>query len=827
MDRWLLCFIQGALFSLFLTSQPSTFYIMVCIILGLACLWLKKHDEFVAICIGALWILSQGLWYQAVWQSNGIEKARVHLSDIEGVFVINGIPTYDGQKYKFNASLRSLNGHPLERHVNVRLNWQSDTPNTVNLRDGQKWQASIKIKPAHGIANPVGFSYQRWLREKSIHATGYVKTRKAPPRLVDETSSYRQQLFTRVAQRTTNSDFHELIKALMFGYRGDLSPTQWQVLSQSSTSHLIAISGLHIGLVFGAALFSCKILLWAITAAIPKRHQNVILVHFLTTHNVHVLSILLALLVATFYAYLAGFTNPTVRALTMISLYTYFTILKLELSRTRLVLLTVSLIIIIEPMALISSSFWLSLVAVIIIFLTLWRTANWRQSISHRLINLCFEQHHSSIGIRWRRLGQKFIQGTIVLLVLQCSLTLAMLPLTALLYQQASLVGLLANLIAVPWMSLLIIPAVLLLGVIEFLLLGFDLAALEQSRVLLFIDLNLSGLWQFLTFISQYALADVAISDNVRALMLAIISLILLSYLLKRFRIALLISVMFSLKPLYHYWFISPDWQLTVLDVGQGLSIVVEKNGEVLVYDVGAKFPSGFSFAKAALIPYLTAQGHRKLTHLFLSHDDNDHNGGAEALNNTFSVEHVYVGYPVANVSYPLARYTYGCFAGQPFYWQGLKLEILSPQSVITEQDAKQRKISDNDRSCVLKISSQHHSVLLPGDISRRLEHELVQREKKRLKSDILIAPHHGSNTSSSETFIRQVAPTWAIFSTGYLNHWKMPHKRVMSRYQQQGVSLLNTATDGAIVISFGRDTPMSIDVETTRATIQPFWVTN
>jgi len=249
-------------------------------------------------------------------------------------------------------------------------------------------------------------------------------------------------------------------------------------------------------------------------------------------------------------------------------------------------------------------------------------------------------------------------------------------------------------------------------------------------------------------------------------------------------------------------------WQLHVMDVGQGLAIIVEANHQVMIYDTGASFPTGFSMADSVIIPYLKNRGYWQVDTAVISHDDNDHAGGLALIN-----QHVPIKHLIFNQHVGAKR----CLAGDRWQWQFLTLEVLAP---VVE------KSQENDDSCVIRISDKHHSVLLTGDISKKIEKQLVNRfqSENKLKSDYLIVPHHGSKSSSSGLFIDAVSPTAAIFSAGFLNRWQMPVDDIVSRYHERGVKTYRTSQSGMVTIEF---TGSHSYIKEYRKQHWPFWFAN
>jgi len=248
------------------------------------------------------------------------------------------------------------------------------------------------------------------------------------------------------------------------------------------------------------------------------------------------------------------------------------------------------------------------------------------------------------------------------------------------------------------------------------------------------------------------------------------------------------------------------NWQLVVFDVGQGLSVLIQRDNKAILYDTGASYPSGFNMVEAAVLPYLQYAGIQKLDKVIISHSDNDHAGGLKVLQQSIPIDEL-----IFNSSKNNNR---ACQQGKAFNWQGLTIEMLWPEKVIAKE---------NDDSCVLLISDGKHKVLLTGDISKKVEAKLIV-QYPQLQADILVVPHHGSKTSSSNAFISQLKPQFAIVSAGFLNRWHMPVVDVVQRYQANNIQLLNSAKSGQIIISFAEK---GIRYQTYHDDLWPFWFSN
>lgn len=832
MDRWLISFIQGALLSLFFTSQPSVFYINVFIILGLLCLCLKKLRFIGAILLGVSWVHYHGVVYNDIYQVNQIDKQSVSQAAKFIDFEVVDIPQIKAESIKFAAEITVMDGQTLKEPIFARLTFShkylpQSSVREFSFQQGQYWRVKAKLKPAHGVANPDSFSYQRWLREKGYHVTGYIYSKpQALPILLDSDISFRQQLFNQVNRSLEHNNYRGLVLALGFGERYAISKQQWSVLQETNTSHLIAISGLHIGLIFGFSLLLLSLLarVCVILLGIGFKTSSLSL---LTHANIRILLLSSALCCAAFYAYLANFSMPTIRALIMLCLYVGSVIFAYQMTRTRLLLLTVCIILMFEPLAFISPSFWLSFIAVSTIFLVLWRTENWRITFSETIASQLMTRYpHLSTSGRHVKIKQ-WTYALSSALFIQLGLSVLLMPVTALLYQQVSLSSIAANLVAVPWMSIFTIPLVLL-SIVETVASGYLNA--DSIRILEWLStVSLKHIFSYLSWLASYEYMRWLISETTWLILTVCIVIILGLCLSKRVTGTLSVGALAMVVGVGGVLLANLNqgsWQIRVFDVGHGLSVLIERNGKVILYDTGAGFPNGFSFAQAAILPHLTAKKIQTIDYLVLSHNDNDHQGGYAELANRVELTRVLSSYPVPLLKSQKPRpKLLSCNQSFQVAWQGLSIEILSIKS---EQSGHKSPLSDNDMSCVIRIGDGKQYILLPGDVTHKVESMLVRSHENKINADVLIAPHHGSKTSSTVKFIDAVSPQIVIFSTGHLNRWNMPHKQVKDRYQKQGISMLNTADVGSILITFSQKHGSNpISIETQRQDERPFWIFN
>jgi len=643
----------------------------------------------------------------------------------------------------------------------VRLSWYDLNK---HLRSGEKWQFLVKLKKPHGLSNPYGFDYEKWLFQHQIGATGYVRTSDNNKRLSRAPwwafGYWRESLKNYLEVALAGNQQMGVIKALVLGDRSHISAQQWDVFRKTGTSHLIAISGLHIGLI-SALMFT--VFRW-LGLRLPFLRRDI------TSY-----AILASLSSAVLYAALAGFSVPTQRALIMVSVVLGGLFWRRHYQALHIILLALLVVLIVDPLAAMSAGFWLSFGAVGVIL-------------------------YAGVG-RIEKLT--FVRQ---LFQIQWAIFIGLVPLVLYFFQQASLLSPFANVLAVPFVSIVIVP--LLLVALILALFQADLGLMALSLVAYLIDV----LWYFLELISKISFSSMGLpSVSLVACVIAMAGVALL----------LLPKGLFS-KPLACLLFLPllfpnqanelkhGEFKLVLLDVGQGLSAVIQTAENTLVFDTGAKYNENSDMASLVILPYLKGVGVKRIDRLIISHGDNDHAGGAKTLLTNIPVNHLMTSAPERFRGYkPLP-----CKEGVSWTLEGVNFEFLSPSD--------NTLFEGNEVSCVLKVNSVNGSVLLPGDIEKGTEQSLIQYKKKQLKADVLIAPHHGSKTSSTIQFIKAVSPQYVLFPVGYKNRFGFPRQQVVDRYISQHVNSFDTATHGALTVHFS--TGVNIDVDSYREDSARFW---
>ncbi len=757
MDSKLLCFISASFTSLFWTSLPSVYIVLLLLIF--ACLVFRKNQHLGCFLLGIIWMASVGHWQYSLQLSSEQTSRPVQITGDVSSLVITD------KNIRFNLNITQIDDEHLFYAKTFRLSWREPT---WQVQQGQQVRLLVKVKPAHGFANESGFNYQQWLFSEGINATGYFKS-DVDNKLIDNRKTIRQKLLNKML--ALNLPHDSWLAALTFGYRGMLQPADWQLVQKTGVAHLIAISGLHLALVASLSYF---FIAWIGGGLISR-------FYFLHQINLHNIAMLLTVFSTLAYSALAGFGLPTLRAWLMLLLFTVSFLCNKHFGAKSLILLGLSCFVLFFPLSIFGLSFWLSFSAVIIICFVFWR---WPVK----------QGNFSLVAI---------LSGMVKV---QLCLTVLMLPLVAWQFSYVSIVSPFVNLIAVPIVTMALVP-VCLLGVIflavkpnwalEFfsvadLMVGYGLTFLEFALKLNGAYFNLpsfpAAVWLFI-FLFVFCCCLPSLWFNKKLLCLLLL-------------------------PLASYFFTQKNntWQISVLDVGQGLAVLISKNNRVIIYDVGASYPSGFNMADSVLLPILQARGLLKVDLVFISHGDNDHAGSLPQL-----LKGVQVAEVLTNQDH--------CQQNLDISWQGLRIKALWPDDAL--------KYNDNNASCVIKISDQYHSILLPGDIDKTIEKRLLELYPKQLQSDILVAAHHGSNTSSSREFIQTVSADYVIFSQGFMNRWRFPRQKVLDRFLQinnkQGTQpqLFTTSDSGQVTFIMQYDSPVPIIVKTFRQDTYPYWYAN
>lgn len=739
---FLLAFLLGDLFLQSFSHLPSLYRVLGIILLFLiGSHFLRKKWQYgyipLACALGFAW----SLWYAH------LQMAWTLPDDQEGKTIcitgwIASIPEISPHRVTF------LFAHS---HHLIRLSWQEDDK---KLWAGDQWKLLVRLKKIHGMANPGGFDYEAWALQEGIRAQGYVVNSPENIRLSSYWYHYplnriRQYFLEKMLQQLPVSHTSPWIIALALGERQGISTDNWQVLRNTGTNHLMAIAGLHIGFM---AAFAFAIVSWGwrriprLTLKMPAQHAGAIA----------------SLIMAFIYSALAGFSIPTQRACIMLFLFLIVLLLRRNMTAWHAWSIALLCVLLINPLSVLAASIWLSFGSVALII----------YGVGGRLAT-------SGGWWKWGRI--------------QWVIALGLIPLSIGLFQQCSFVSFVANSIAIPWVGFVVVPLTLL---------GCFLLLFPSSLggwILWIADKILSVLWNILIYLSHLSWATwYHTVPHEWILVAAGIGVILL--LLPAGFPGRWLGVVWVL-PLILYKSPAPklgEIGVTLLDVGQGLSVVVQTQHHILVFDAGPKLSDSYDMGESVVLPYLHSLDAKKIDMLVISHPDNDHIGGSGALLKQIPIVSIKSSTP-SKLPSPLADF---CLRGTHWQWDHVNFAFLYP--------APDKLNLDNDSSCVLRITNGVHSILLAGDIEKVAEQYLSENEAGNLLTDILVAPHHGSKTSASNDFIQEVHPQIVLFPVGYRNRYHFPHESVVKKYQTAGAILYDTIRAGAIQFQLTMDKKIS-----------------
>lgn len=734
----------GVLMVQCLPRLPSSWWALLLLLGALGLAWRYPRWRWLAcVLLGVGW---------ALWRGGLAMDARLPRTlegrDITVVGTLVGLPLArtDASRFTLRVESATLDDEPLDLHGRITVSWYDGAP---SLQPCTRWHLLLRLKRPRGLLDPGAADSERSALERGIIATGYVRDDEsntmlaAPSWCVD---GVRSAIADAIEARVHDHHDAALLRAFSVGDTRGLSQDDWAVARANGVSHLIAISGFHVGVaaVFGVWLALLGYVLFPRLGLWLPRPQA---------------QAAAALLAAGVYSALAGFGLPTVRTLLMIAVVALARCSRRGSGAAHSLALALIAIVLVDPLAVLSAGFWLSFVGVAFLILFL-----------------------QSRGRGWRAFVHELSAG-------QLLMTVALLPLTLWFFGQASLVGAVSNLVAVPLVSFVIVPCALL----GMLLLAVcpPLAAPMLSLAAYIVH----GQWWLLERMAVWPGAHWYLPMvQPLALLMAVLGALWMflprGVPLRWFGGLLFLPLLLPLRSVPA----EGAFQVWVLDVGQGLSVLLRTHGHTLVYDTGARYPSGFNLGDAAVLPTIHALGITRLDMLMISHGDNDHAGGAEAVVEAFPNARRLAGEP-ARMHMPMTQ----CVAGQAWQWDSVRFRVLSP-----EPGAGGR---DNDSSCVLLVEGRGGRILLTGDISSRIE-PAVAAAMGAGPPPVVLVPHHGSKTSSSAEFIAALKPPLALVSAGWRNRFGHPRPEVVARYAEAHVPFFNTAVQGAIVVDFPADGP-------------------
>jgi len=680
---------------------------------------------------------------------------------------VRGLPHAQDDSTRFDFAIHAgeRDGIPVPVSGTLRLHWYASEKAVVPaIEPCSQWRLRVRLKRPRGLIDPGGFDFERYALSEGITATGYVRedadnAATGTRRLCVE--ALRQRISQGIADTLGPGPRSDVLRALAFGDQQAMDEQEWNVARTTGIPHLIAISGLHIALFasFGVLLVRMS---WKLAPRLTLRWPAPLI------------EALASIVFALAYAAISGLGLPTRRALVMIGVLLAANLVRRARAPVQGLAFAVIVLLALDPLCVLSAGFWLSFVGVTWLMFCLGGRAD-RRSWWHEMISA---QGVASLGL---------------------------LPLTIWFFGQSSLIGPLANLIAVPVVCFLILPLGVAGALLQLVVPMFGTPLLELA------GWAMQVLWALLERIAAWPGAlwyfpEPAVWAFALAMLGAAWLLLPRGMPARALGVALLLPL---LVPARHV-LVDGEFEALLLDVGQGLSVVVRTREHALVYDAGARFPSGFDLGDAAVVPALHASAVARVDRLIISHGDNDHAGGAAAVLAAFPQASVSSGEP-ERLSVPAIQ----CLAGEAWNWNGVAFRIVHPHAPLAARN--------NDRCCVLEVRSGDSALLLTGDITAAVEGEVASVLAPVAAHTLLQVPHHGSKTSSSAAFIAALRPELALVSSGYRNHFHHPNPGVVARYRAAGVALLDTPHSGFADIRFATDGPPRL-IEQGRIDRHPYW---
>ncbi len=773
-----------------------------CAAIGLAltmCAWLLGQRRALAILVlAAILAIGGGAGIGFGWAQWRAEirlaeslSPESEVRDIEVIGAIASLPQLNERGTRFEFDIEKILTESATVPSHISLSWYVETDRKTGdtkpaplITPGERWHLTVRLKRPHGTMNPHGYDFEAWALERNIRATGYIRAKGLNNKLPDNAAGFmyqvdrvRMALRERMLVALKDDPYRGVLIALAIGEQSAIPAEQWKVFWRTGTGHLMSISGLHITMV-AALLYWLVFRVWARVPVLALR---------LPAQRAAALTGALAALT---YALIAGFSVPTQRTFFMLAVIAAALWIGRGMSASRILAWALLAVLLLDPWAGLAPGFWLSFGCVAMIFyVTTLRTGE--------------------VGA---------IAGAVNT---QIAVTLGLLPVTLVLFQEVSIVSPVANAFAIPVVSLIVVP-ITLAGA----LLPFDF-------ILQVAHLVMSWCYVALAFLSE--LPNAVWQSHAPQLWTALLAMIGIVWLLLPRGAAMRWAGVVMMLPMFMVLPPSPkpgELWVTLLDVGQGLATVVRTANHALVYDTGPRWNPDADSGNRIVAPYLRGEGVHVLDALVVTHADEDHSGGAKSIIDMrkprLLLTSMAADSEVLRGAAALTRCEWSAGRAERgrnrWNWDGVDFDIIHPAKDAYDFDGTKT----NNLGCTLKITAPGGTILMTADIEKLSEIQLLARFKNEpavLKSDVLVVPHHGSRTSSTDAFLDAVSPAMALVPVGYRSRFRHPNAAVMERYAVRKIPVYRTDFLGAITLKFAAGAKGKPALSTFREESRRYWI--